>query len=227
MIRQRLEMSLVDLKKEVSSYGITNIPKSREGCLDVLLTHLERNGPLEEAQATFVQEARGEPDLPGSATTGTLPKDNSAKNFTNGKEKDASTEYLPQLCTLLVHQISKQSEQMNQLQQMFAAMMDTSVKGRQHAQSEDQQEVRHSEEFFSVPPSQAVKFLATQIPQFSGLDEDDVNIWLEKIESIAALHRLSTSVMLSAAANKPAMHDAGIISAQRKQPGLGYLLKKQ
>jgi len=46
--------------------------------------------------------------------------------------------------------------QMNQLQQMFAAMMDTSVKGRQHGQNEDQQEVRHNEEFFSVPPSQAV-----------------------------------------------------------------------
>jgi len=198
MNRQRLEkMSLVDLKKEVSSYGITNIPKSREGCLDVLLTHLERNGRLEEAQATFVQEAHGEPNLPESTTTGTLPKDNSAKNFTDGKEKDATAEYLPQLCTPLVQQISKQSEQMNQLQQIFAAMMDTSVKERQHAQSEDQQEVRHSEEFFSVPPSQAVKFLSTHIPQFSGLDEDDVNIWLEKIESIAALHTVYLSYVVN------------------------------
>lgn len=140
MIRQRLErMSLTaDLKKEVNSYGITNTPKTRKGCLDALLTHLERNGLLEEAQATFLQEAHGEPDLSGSSTTGTIPKNTTDKNFSVGKERDASAEYLSQLCTLLVQQISKQSEQVNQLQQMFAVMMNNNVEERQHSQSEVQ-----------------------------------------------------------------------------------------
>lgn len=57
-------------------------------------------------------------------------------------------------------------------------------------------------ESFSLPPGHAVKFLATQIPQFSGSEEDDINIWLQKIENVADLHNLSSSVKLTAATTK-------------------------
>jgi len=33
--------------------------------------------------------------------------------------------------------------------------------------------------------SHDVKFLNSQIPQFSGSEEDDVDLWLEKLESVA------------------------------------------
>lgn len=81
MFRNRLEeMSFQELRKEVSSYGITNIPKSREGCIDALLSHFEIHGPLEEAQATFLNDAHGEPDIPIASATGTLPKTSTYKD---------------------------------------------------------------------------------------------------------------------------------------------------
>lgn len=113
MMRQRLEnMSLnADLKKEIGNYGITNIPKTRAACLDVLLTHLERNGPLEEAQITLGQKTHDKSDLPGSSVTGTMPKNTTNNTFlVNEEEEDVSTECLPQMYTLLIQQMSKQNE---------------------------------------------------------------------------------------------------------------------
>ncbi|CAL1671695.1 unnamed protein product [Lasius platythorax] len=47
--------------------------------------------------------------------------------------------------------------------------------------------------------SSASKFLSSQIPQFRNTDKEDVEIWIEKLESVARLHGFSQEVMLSAA----------------------------
>ncbi|KMQ85523.1 hypothetical protein RF55_15869 [Lasius niger] len=57
-------------------------------------------------------------------------------------------------------------------------------------------------ENFSVVSSNATKFLSSQIPQFGGTEEDNVEIWLEKLESVAEIHGMSHAVMLSAAISK-------------------------
>jgi len=62
--------------------------------------------------------------------------------------------------------------------------------------------IHPSSEFSSLPPGHAVKFLSTQIPQFSGSEEDDVDILLKKIENVADLHNLATSVRLTAATSR-------------------------
>lgn len=122
MFRNHLEeMSYQDLRKEVSRYGISNIPKSREGCIDALLSHLEKHGPLEEAQATFL-DAHGEPDFPKSASS-TIPKTSDKNSLSDYSGKETFSECFPQLCSLLVQQISKQIEQMSMLQQMFSSFM--------------------------------------------------------------------------------------------------------
>ncbi|KMQ87574.1 retrotransposon gag protein [Lasius niger] len=54
----------------------------------------------------------------------------------------------------------------------------------------------------SVPAGGAVKFLASQIPTFGATEDDDIELWIEKIESVAQIHNLSPVVMLSAAAVK-------------------------
>src|SRR5580765_8061172 len=46
--------------------------------------------------------------------------------------------------------------------------------------------------------SSASKFLSSQILQFGGMDKEDVEIWIEKLESVARLHGFSQGVMLSA-----------------------------
>jgi len=168
MFRERFEeMSFADLRKEVAKYGISNIPKSRGGCIDALLTHLERNGPLEEAQATFLKDAHGEHDPPRSSATGTTPKTFSDKNSVpDCSGKDTSSEYLPQLCSLLVQQISKQAEQMGQLQQMFASLMSNSLESRRQSLGDAQpvSRIQPANKISTLPPGHAVKFLSTQIP---------------------------------------------------------------
>jgi len=55
---------------------------------------------------------------------------------------------------------------------------------------------------FSSVSSNDVKFLSSQIPQFSGSKEDNVNLWLEKLESVAEIHNFSNRVKLSPATSR-------------------------
>jgi len=58
-----------------------------------------------------------------------------------------------------------------------------------------------SENFSSIS-SHNVKILSSQIPQFSRSEEDDVDLWLEKLESVAEIHNFSDRVKLSAATSR-------------------------
>lgn len=50
--------------------------------------------------------------------------------------------------------------------------------------------------------SQSVKFLTSSISFFGGTEEEDVSLWLDKIETIATNFNLSPMVRLSAATAK-------------------------
>lgn len=44
-----------------------------------------------------------------------------------------------------------------------------------------------------------VKFLTSQIPYFNGIEKDNIDIWIDRIESVAEMYNLSHKVMLCAA----------------------------
>jgi len=48
----------------------------------------------------------------------------------------------------------------------------------------------------------ATKWLATQIPEFGGLDTDNVNIWIKRIDKVALIHGASEAMTLLAASSK-------------------------
>lgn len=56
--------------------------------------------------------------------------------------------------------------------------------------------------FTSVPTGQAVKLLASQLPVFGGTEDEDVLIWLQKVESVAGIHAVANEVTLLAAISK-------------------------
>lgn len=58
------------------------------------------------------------------------------------------------------------------------------------------------QERFSPSPSNPFQFLSSQILHFSGTEDEDVELWIEKIETVADLHSLSPVVKLTAAASK-------------------------
>lgn len=62
--------------------------------------------------------------------------------------------------------------------------------------------VTEGSHFSSIPFAQAVSLLASQIPAFSGLDQEDVALWIRKIEFTANVHRVSDDVKLLAATSK-------------------------
>lgn len=53
-------LMLAQLQQEDRNYGLTNIPKSRVGYIDLILDHLENNDPLREMRNKQPQEATGE-----------------------------------------------------------------------------------------------------------------------------------------------------------------------
>lgn len=54
----------------------------------------------------------------------------------------------------------------------------------------------------TLPTAQAIKFLATQIPSFSGNEDDNVDLWLEKVERVAHIHGVTSEVILLAVSSK-------------------------
>ncbi|KYM99954.1 hypothetical protein ALC62_09289 [Cyphomyrmex costatus] len=54
----------------------------------------------------------------------------------------------------------------------------------------------------SVSPAQAVKLLANQISVFSGTEDDDVEVWIRKVERVASIHGVQDGVTLLAASSK-------------------------
>lgn len=57
-------------------------------------------------------------------------------------------------------------------------------------------------ERFSAAIGNAVKFLCTHISYFGGTEDDSVDLWIEKVESVADLHNLSPATKLAAATTK-------------------------
>lgn len=56
--------------------------------------------------------------------------------------------------------------------------------------------------FASVSPAQAVKLLSSQIPEFSGSEDDNVELWIQKIERVSQIHGVSHEVTFLAATGK-------------------------
>lgn len=54
----------------------------------------------------------------------------------------------------------------------------------------------------SISTVQAVKLLASQLPAFGGTEDEDVEIWIQKVESVSEIHAVADEVSLLAATSK-------------------------
>lgn len=112
--------SLSDFQEETRRYRIPNVPEDRTKCIDLLLDHLKRNGPLREAQQGTSQETVREPDRPGSSASGSTNYMAPDQDFTiPAGNRSAADTFLPHLCSPVSEQIKMQREQMLQQQQMM------------------------------------------------------------------------------------------------------------
>lgn len=57
-----------------------------------------------------------------------------------------------------------------------------------------------------IPPAQAITLLASQLSTFGGLEEEDIELWLNKVERLSIVHGVAESIRLFAATNKLTKH---------------------
>lgn len=220
--RERFDkMSLTELQEEAKAYGITNFPEEHSKCIDRLMDHLDRNGPLGEMyHLSSSQKASGEARCAGD--------EDASRSNAKYQGSDPGTNHpgltdmnSPQFCIFMDHLMKQQQQMMQQQMMQQQQMTQQFITSFCNQQRYDQQQsyaegnfvpTRSQDRYFSsqfrnpeissASTGHAVKFLTSQIPSFGGLEDDDVELWIEKIESVAEIHGLSHVVVLSAATSK-------------------------
>ncbi|EZA47253.1 hypothetical protein X777_16556 [Ooceraea biroi] len=54
----------------------------------------------------------------------------------------------------------------------------------------------------AAPPSHAVTMLASQIPEYGGSEEENVQLWIQRVEQVARIHRAPDDIVFLAASTK-------------------------
>ncbi|KAM0727851.1 hypothetical protein ACS0PU_005320 [Formica fusca] len=182
------KLSLAQLQQEVRNYGYTDIPKTRAGCIDLILMHLEKNGPLSEASDSQPQEAWGEA-LPLTTAQTFVENTTQGNTFDNYQDQNSNPGF-PQFCMFMKETMQRQQDMINQL-----VMALTLCQRPAHVQSHYVSPVSTPRDLdinekFSAATGNAVKFLSSQIPHFGGTEDESIDLWIEKIESVSDLHSL-------------------------------------
>lgn len=206
------KLSMAQLHQEARIRGLSSIPKNKAACIEAILEFSKGAGSSNEDDNTHSQNVIEEAqDLPSSAQV----FEDSILNNRSNNPQIPNSDLLHQFCSSMKDSMQKQQEMFNQL------IMTLSVGHRpvQAAAScdvdrDEFQERTHllnvsagqhdlnCQDRFSASTGNAIKFLSSQIPSFSGTEDEDIDIWIEKIETVAELHGLSSVVMLSAATSK-------------------------
>jgi len=105
----------------------------------------------------------------------------------------------------MAEQTRLQQQQMQQQQVMMQQMMVALTANRNYTQaspsfqgSQDSGVSTHRPIASTVSPAQAVKLLASQLPNFGGIDEEDIDVWILKVESVVEIHEVSKEITLVA-----------------------------
>lgn len=199
-------LSIAELQDEIRKYNLSRIPKIKTACIELLMNHFKKNSPLQEMMSIQSQEAVGQAQFLDTATQFTV--NNETEDIVNN---DVNTQnHSAQMFAIMMEQMKKKQEmidQMNKQQDLMKHMLAT-LTGRNNLDSvqERSQNIetvttirRNHQEKFSAETGNAIKFLKSQIPCFSGTDEDDIELWIEKVEGAANIYDFSQIIILAAA----------------------------
>ncbi|KYQ56120.1 hypothetical protein ALC60_04960 [Trachymyrmex zeteki] len=54
----------------------------------------------------------------------------------------------------------------------------------------------------SISSSHAISLLASQIPEFGGQEAENVQLWIQRVEKVASIHKVSPDITLLAASSR-------------------------
>ncbi|KMQ88874.1 hypothetical protein RF55_11569 [Lasius niger] len=207
MDRERLEnLTLGELQEEAASYRL--VPsQAREKCIELIMDHLEKYGPLRKArEGNTCSQIPCSSNMTSTMGSSTPPVNSSVPMQNLQPERDSP---LQQMCMLLVEQ-SRQQQLL--FQQMFAALninrdngQDLNPRGlfnKAQNTSFGSQDRALQTPISSVSTAHAVNLLSNHIPEFNGTEEEDVEAWIQTIERVAHIHGVSNDILLLAATGK-------------------------
>ncbi|XP_011859318.1 PREDICTED: uncharacterized protein LOC105556816 [Vollenhovia emeryi] len=211
-------MTVEDLK-EAARKAHLPVAEDKETLVSALTAQAERtrfNPNLEATIKTWAHKSASTDNL-GPASTGTVPK---------GPRRPSQSEQISPEMTALVAAITAPMQQLQQqiLQAQKAQnLLDAAdaVGGREGAtHSYNDPGVRNVGAGGSGPPSprsgtqspqttlssvsssHAVSMLSSQIPEYGGLEDENVQLWIKRVEQVSSIHRVIGDVTLLAASSK-------------------------
>ncbi|KYQ59431.1 hypothetical protein ALC60_01547 [Trachymyrmex zeteki] len=198
MDRSRLDqLSFEELKNEALSYGL--VPASScEQLIDQIMSHLERNGPVSDFGIML-------PDGTSSCNTRATVQPQQSSDIPSARSTllvaDPS---MQQMFGFFSELMKQQSDLMQQVTNLIAAtrISNTNPQIVSSSDSSGAAILNQRPVLASVPVAQAVNLLASQLPSFSGSEDENIDIWIEKVERVSRIHDVSDQVTLLAASSK-------------------------
>ncbi|XP_018316620.1 uncharacterized protein [Mycetomoellerius zeteki] len=195
-------MSIDELQEEAQKYHLP-LSEDPKVLIDTIMSYHEAaNSGARSRQAT---------------STAQKVSDSSSKSA-----KPAVTRQITTDATSLVSAISgplrdmqrqileSQQQQQELLQQMLAVMTSRSVVRETVVEERPVPEARSPESrassggttVASMPYSHSINLLASQIPEYGGQENENVELWIRRIEQVARMHRVPDDVILLAASSR-------------------------
>ncbi|XP_011878157.1 PREDICTED: uncharacterized protein LOC105567696, partial [Vollenhovia emeryi] len=230
-LRQRYDaMSLEELQQEIQNFGL-DPPEARDECIAQITSHLQKNGPLldftEDNTHGETSSSLGYSASQIYRDSGVASLIQPGNRQLQGSAPDAAFTQLRQLMAQEMVKLQQaqaaQQAQVSQQQEMLNKIMAAvnrnstenqgpagqpisslvqNVVGSNPLPASTTLQAPQSAETPSMASMNASRFLVSQIPQFGGTEDEDVELWIEKIEKIALIHGLPPGAMLSAASLK-------------------------
>lgn len=194
MDRQRLEeFTFSQLQAEAVRYGFYPAG-DRDSCIDMIMSHIERNGPLVDLLGDKTDTHPSVALMPDSVRVSTITQANSS---VGSNSQPASTKNpLFQMCSLML----KQSRQQQAMMQQLIAAMNINNKNNADGSVPVANTSTHTARVGAIPSNQdlstynsqsavstahAVNLLFTHILDFYGTEEEDFEAWVQTVERVA------------------------------------------
>ncbi|XP_018405472.1 PREDICTED: uncharacterized protein LOC108781856 [Cyphomyrmex costatus] len=217
MDRERLDgLSYEQLRDELIKLKLP-VTASRTDCLDRLLTYYERYYDCESGAINEVAS--------GSQT---IARPSQSVDNVSSVRSATTMEEMQQSVTFIMQQMQRQQQLIERIanavtsaesgtrnappstsvaptnQQSPIIISSSSVRNSMDgaASMDNNRHINVFPPLASASPAQAVKLLANQISVFSGTEDDDVEVWIRKVERVASIHGVQDGVTLLAASSK-------------------------